>query len=320
MESESSAAAGRPDDSRRGWRSQFPPSILRAWSVSSRPADFLPGGGRVKGWRWGLPSLASWPAPGFQAAARARRAGSLRGFVGRRLARGPRSAIRGDRRHEGPVACSRSARTGPRRDAGRGRRLRRVRTGLRDRRGGSRGALAGLGTTAGVLGGGHRRFFPRRNRALAESMLAAGGCVDFALRPRRAGAALAVLAAQRRGRRFGRRGRHRRGGGAERRAQHGRVGRQFGHRRLGLPGRRRAPEGRRLQRADPRRRHARSRRRGRPRSSRHQAPLRIGGRGRKRPGARPSRPSSSRRSPPVRASSTNSSRAARRSRARSSRR
>ncbi len=31
--------------------------------------------------------------------------------------------------------------------------------------------------TVGVLGGGHRRLFPRRHRALAEAMLAAGGAV-----------------------------------------------------------------------------------------------------------------------------------------------
>jgi len=39
------------------------------------------------------------------------------------------------------------------------------------------GALAGGGATIGVLGSGHRRFFPRRNRALAEAMIAAGGAV-----------------------------------------------------------------------------------------------------------------------------------------------
>jgi DNA processing protein len=39
------------------------------------------------------------------------------------------------------------------------------------------GALDAGGATVGVLGGGHRRFFPRRNRALAEAMLAAGGAV-----------------------------------------------------------------------------------------------------------------------------------------------
>lgn len=39
------------------------------------------------------------------------------------------------------------------------------------------GALAGGGPTLGVLGGGHRRFFPKRNRELAEAMLAAGGAV-----------------------------------------------------------------------------------------------------------------------------------------------
>jgi len=39
------------------------------------------------------------------------------------------------------------------------------------------GALAGGGTTLGVLGGGHRHFYPRRNRALAEAMVGAGGAV-----------------------------------------------------------------------------------------------------------------------------------------------
>jgi DNA processing protein len=39
------------------------------------------------------------------------------------------------------------------------------------------GALEGSGPTLGVLGGGHRHFFPRRNRDLAEAMLAAGGAV-----------------------------------------------------------------------------------------------------------------------------------------------
>jgi DNA processing protein len=39
------------------------------------------------------------------------------------------------------------------------------------------GALAGGGATLGILGGGHRHFFPRRNRGLAEAMLAAGGAV-----------------------------------------------------------------------------------------------------------------------------------------------
>jgi DNA processing protein len=42
---------------------------------------------------------------------------------------------------------------------------------------GHAGALAGGGRTIGVLGGGHRRFFPERNRALAEAMIAAGGAV-----------------------------------------------------------------------------------------------------------------------------------------------
>ncbi len=40
-----------------------------------------------------------------------------------------------------------------------------------------RGALDGGGTTIGVLGGGHDRFFPARNRALANAMIASGGAV-----------------------------------------------------------------------------------------------------------------------------------------------
>jgi len=39
------------------------------------------------------------------------------------------------------------------------------------------GALDAGAPTVGVLGGGHNKFFPRRNRALAERMLAAGGAV-----------------------------------------------------------------------------------------------------------------------------------------------
>lgn len=39
------------------------------------------------------------------------------------------------------------------------------------------GALEAGGATIGVLGGGHDRFFPRRNRELAERMVAAGGAV-----------------------------------------------------------------------------------------------------------------------------------------------
>ncbi|MBC5799555.1 MAG: DNA-protecting protein DprA [Candidatus Eremiobacteraeota bacterium] len=39
------------------------------------------------------------------------------------------------------------------------------------------GALAGGGRTIGVLGGGHRQFFPPRNRGLAAAMIAAGGAV-----------------------------------------------------------------------------------------------------------------------------------------------
>jgi DNA processing protein len=39
------------------------------------------------------------------------------------------------------------------------------------------GALAGGGRTIGVLGGGHRHFFPRRNRGLAEAMISGGGAV-----------------------------------------------------------------------------------------------------------------------------------------------
>jgi DNA processing protein len=40
-----------------------------------------------------------------------------------------------------------------------------------------RGTLSGGGPTIGVLGGGHRCFFPQRNRALAAEMVAAGGAV-----------------------------------------------------------------------------------------------------------------------------------------------
>jgi DNA processing protein len=40
------------------------------------------------------------------------------------------------------------------------------------------GALAGGGPTVGVLGGGHGHFFPKRNRALAEAMLAGGAVVS----------------------------------------------------------------------------------------------------------------------------------------------
>jgi DNA processing protein len=39
------------------------------------------------------------------------------------------------------------------------------------------GALQASAPTIGVLGGGHRRFFPRRNARLAERMIAAGGAV-----------------------------------------------------------------------------------------------------------------------------------------------
>src|SRR5579863_4658100 len=39
------------------------------------------------------------------------------------------------------------------------------------------GAIEGGGLTIGVLGGGHRHFFPSRNRALAERTIAAGGAV-----------------------------------------------------------------------------------------------------------------------------------------------
>jgi DNA processing protein len=39
------------------------------------------------------------------------------------------------------------------------------------------GALSAGAPTIGVLGGGHRHFFPRRNRGLAERMLADGGAV-----------------------------------------------------------------------------------------------------------------------------------------------
>lgn len=39
------------------------------------------------------------------------------------------------------------------------------------------GALGAGGRTIGILGGGHRQFFPRRNRQLAAAMIAAGGAV-----------------------------------------------------------------------------------------------------------------------------------------------
>jgi DNA processing protein len=39
------------------------------------------------------------------------------------------------------------------------------------------GALEGGAPTLGVLGGGHRQFYPPRNRSLAERMLATGGAV-----------------------------------------------------------------------------------------------------------------------------------------------
>lgn len=51
------------------------------------------------------------------------------------------------------------------------------------------GALAGAGATIGILGGGHHHFFPRRNRVLAERIVAHGGAVlspyapDEAARP-----------------------------------------------------------------------------------------------------------------------------------------
>ena len=45
------------------------------------------------------------------------------------------------------------------------------------------GALDAGGCTIGVLGGGHDRFFPRRNVALAQRMIAAGGAVLSAYAP-----------------------------------------------------------------------------------------------------------------------------------------
>lgn len=47
------------------------------------------------------------------------------------------------------------------------------------------GALDAGAPTVGVLGGGHHWFFPRRNRALAEAMLAAGGAVVSPFPPER---------------------------------------------------------------------------------------------------------------------------------------
>jgi DNA processing protein len=45
------------------------------------------------------------------------------------------------------------------------------------------GALEARGTTIGLLGGGHRRFFPKRNRRLAEAILEAGGAVASPFAP-----------------------------------------------------------------------------------------------------------------------------------------
>lgn len=45
------------------------------------------------------------------------------------------------------------------------------------------GALDAGGVTIGVLGGGHRRFFPKRNRDLAQRMIAKGGAVLSPYRP-----------------------------------------------------------------------------------------------------------------------------------------
>jgi DNA processing protein len=47
------------------------------------------------------------------------------------------------------------------------------------------GALAARAATVGVLGGGHRQFFPRRNRELAERMTAGGGAVLSPFEPDR---------------------------------------------------------------------------------------------------------------------------------------
>lgn len=45
------------------------------------------------------------------------------------------------------------------------------------------GAMDASAPTIGVLGGGHERFFPQRNRALADRMIAAGGAVLSAFPP-----------------------------------------------------------------------------------------------------------------------------------------
>ena len=45
------------------------------------------------------------------------------------------------------------------------------------------GALDSGGMTIGILGGGHRRFFPRRNRELADRILAAGGAIASPFAP-----------------------------------------------------------------------------------------------------------------------------------------
>ena len=50
------------------------------------------------------------------------------------------------------------------------------------------GALAANAPTVGILGGGHARFFPRRNHALAERMIRQGGAVLSPFPPDRAAA------------------------------------------------------------------------------------------------------------------------------------
>ena len=80
---------------------------------------------------------------------------------------------------------------------GTSRLLHRLGFGPGDRRRAHEGALAAGAPTIGVLGGGHRQFFPRRNQALARRMLAAGGGGALAVPARPPGSPVAVLGAER---------------------------------------------------------------------------------------------------------------------------
>ena len=86
------------------------------------------------------------------------------------------------------------------------------------------GALEAGAPTIGVLGGGHRRFFPPRNLALAERMLAGGGAVLSPYPPDQPPHPPQFLRPQRHRRRPRRRGRRDRSPGAQRRAQYRRLG------------------------------------------------------------------------------------------------